>query len=347
MATNDGSIRTGDDPTAAILSESQLHKNHVCDYVINVATGCRHGCRFCYVPSTPAIRARPEMLATHADVEDPAKEWGQYVLYRDDIPERLDGLLERKRTWKTTEFGQGIVGVSFGTDCYMDTRAAAITREVIQTLAKHDRHVRILTRNPGLALADMDVYRDAGPYVTIGTSIPALDATAVGALEPRAPPPRQRLQALEEFRDQGVRTYVAVSPTYPTLTNRDLHRLLDRIEALDPDVVFHEVINPRGGNLSRAITAASAAGHPELAEALEQLCDREQWLAYSFQQFRAIQRGATSRGIDLQLVPDSLHLQATSGPNSAWLSKWKARQSPESFANRPEPTSPMPPIPDT
>ena len=41
------------DPTKALLSESALSDHGVCDYVVNVATGCRHGCAFCYVPSTP------------------------------------------------------------------------------------------------------------------------------------------------------------------------------------------------------------------------------------------------------------------------------------------------------
>src|SRR6056297_1092448 len=91
--------RTAEDPTKAVLSESALHKKALCDYVINVATGCRHGCRFCYVPSTPNIRTRPDMLNDAADVEDPQREWGDYVLYRDDLPERLDDHLNRKRTW--------------------------------------------------------------------------------------------------------------------------------------------------------------------------------------------------------------------------------------------------------
>lgn len=47
--------RVNTDQTKAVISESQLHTKSLCDYVINVVTGCRHGCKFCYVPTTPAV----------------------------------------------------------------------------------------------------------------------------------------------------------------------------------------------------------------------------------------------------------------------------------------------------
>lgn len=36
-------LTQGEDPTKTVLSESALNKKSLCDYVINVATGCRHG----------------------------------------------------------------------------------------------------------------------------------------------------------------------------------------------------------------------------------------------------------------------------------------------------------------
>ena len=106
-------VRTAEDPTKAVLSESGLNSKHLCDYVVNVATGCRHGCKFCYVPSTPNIRTRPDMLKEEVDVDNGQKEWGNYVLYRDGLGDRLDEHIARKRTWRETRRGQGVVGISF------------------------------------------------------------------------------------------------------------------------------------------------------------------------------------------------------------------------------------------
>lgn len=243
-------ITIGDDPTNAVLSESELHSKYLCDYVINVATWCRHGCQFCYVPSTPAIRARPAMLKEHADVDHPQQEWGEYVLYRDDIADQIDGILDRKRTWKETRGGCGIVGISFATDCYMDGRAGKITRTVVESLASHERYARVLTRNPILTLQDEDVFREADEYVTIGSSIPCMTAEHVRAIEPRAPPPEHRLRGLKEFSEMGVNTFVSLSPTYPTQDCADLREQLQRVAECEPSVIFHEPIN-RGRRTSR------------------------------------------------------------------------------------------------
>lgn len=162
------------DPTEAVLSESRLHKKSLCDYVINVATGCRHGCKFCYVPTTPAIESRCEMLDNRAEVTDVQQEWGKYLLYRDDLPERLRTALETMDDWKYTDRGRGVVMLSSGTDCYQDRRAAQITRGCIQELIAHDRPVRVLTRSPAM-VRDIELFKEAGELITVGSSIPSLD----------------------------------------------------------------------------------------------------------------------------------------------------------------------------
>jgi DNA repair photolyase len=346
MATADN-VTTGEDPTKAVLSESGLHKKHLCDYVINVATGCRHGCKFCYVPSTPAVRTRPEMLKEHADVDNAQQEWGKYVLYRDGLGERLEGILERKRTWKETENGCGVVGISFGTDCYMDGRAGKITRNVVDALANDGRDARVLTRNPILALQDADVFEAAGEHVTIGSSIPCMDADQVRAIEPSAPAPEHRLRGLEEFNDRGVQTFVSMSPTYPTQDRSDLRAQLETVAECDPAVVFHEPINPRGGNFAMTVEAAREAGELQLANALESLKDRETWLDYSLNQFAAVQQAGEELGLPVHLWPDDQHLKHTEGAVQDWMQAWRDRQSPEPFGGRNLPEGPMPEIPKT
>jgi DNA repair photolyase len=334
MATQQREVRTGDDPTKAILSESALNHKYLCDYVVNVATGCRHGCKFCYVPSTPNIRARPEMLKEEADVEDGQREWGQYVLYRDGLGERLDDHLDRKRVWNETDEGCGIVGISFSTDCYMDGRAGQITRSVVEALADHEKYARVLTRNPILALQDADVFQEAGEYVTIGSSIPCMDAEKVRAVEPNAPAPAHRLRGLKEFNDLGVQTYVSMSPTYPTQDRSDLRRQLERIAECDPAVVFHEPINPRGANFQMTVEAARDAGELELANALERLRTEDVWAEYAVEHFQAVQEIGVELGLPVHLWPDKELIRQTEGEVQEWLSTWHETQSPEEFAGR-------------
>ena len=347
MPTQNPEIRSGEDPTKAVLSESGLHSKHLCDYVINVATGCTHGCKFCYVPSTPNIRARPDMLKEELDVENSQKEWGSYVLYRDDLPEKLDEKLDRKQKWNSTENGCGIVGISFSTDCYMDGRAGKITRGVVETLADHGRYARVLTRNPILALQDLDAFQAAGDHVIVGSSIPALKDDQVSAIEPRAPMPEHRLRGLKEFAENGVNTFVSMSPTYPTQNRADLREQLERVAECNPAVIFHEPINPRGGNFQMAVQAARDSGESELANALEQLQDTEKWVEYAVAQLKAVQEIGDELDLPVHLWPDKELIRQTEPPISDWLSAWRNRQSPEEFANRNTPNEQMVEAPDS
>lgn len=342
MSIQQSEVRTGEDPTKAILSESGLHSKYLCDYVVNVATGCRHGCKFCYVPSTPNIRTRPDMLAEEVDVEDGQREWGNYVLYRDGLGERLNDHLNRKRTWNSTKKGCGIVGISFSTDCYMDGRAGNITRNVVEVLTNHEKYTRVLTRNPILALQDADVFQEAGKYVTIGSSIPCLRENQVKAIEPRAPSPEHRLRGLMEFNDLGVQTYVSMSPTYPTQSKADIREQLERVAECDPAVVFHEPINPRGANFEMTVKAAQDAGEEMLARELNNLSDRDYWVNYATNHFKWVQEIGEELNLPIHLWPDKELTRFAHDSIAKWLKAWRERQSPEQFAGRPTPNSDPP-----
>lgn len=345
MSTQHGEVTTGEDPTKAILSESGLNSKHLCDYVVNVATGCRHGCKFCYVPSTPNIRTRPDMLEEEADVEDAQREWGNYVLYRDGLGDRLRSHLENKRTWKETDKGQGIVGISFSTDCYMDGRAGEITRNVVDALSDHERYARILTRNPILALQDADVFKDADEYVTIGSSIPCMDADQVRSIEPRAPDPGHRLRGLKEFNEMGVQTYVSMSPTYPTQDKNDIREQLERIAECDPGVVFHEPINPRGANFDMTVKAAKEDGKRDLARELNELRNQNYWVNYAISHFKWVQEIGEDLELPIHLWPDKELVKLAPKSEAEWLQGWRNQQSPEEFADRDTPSGEVPLIP--
>ncbi|WP_436927112.1 SPL family radical SAM protein [Halosimplex amylolyticum] len=323
------------DPTKAVLSNSSLHHKNLCNYVINVATGCSHGCKFCYVPSTPNIKTRGEMLEEQAGVDDGQREWGSYLLYRDDLPERLARKLERKQKWEHTEDGRGVVMISSGTDCYQDRRAAQITRGCVIELVKHEKPVRILTRSPAV-VRDLDVFKAANGLVTVGSSIPCLDDDVVRAIEPGAPAPSTRLNALEEISNAGVPVYVSMSPTYPTQGRDDLRKLLKTFKKrLDPDVVFHEPINPRGGNFDMTVQAAREAGQNELAEELESLQNREQWIKYSKRQLTAVEELGEELNIPVHLWPDKQFVKHVSDRQDHFRREMEKKESPEDYPRPP------------
>lgn len=319
------------DPTKAVLSSSSLHHKNLCNYVINVATGCTHGCKFCYVPSTPNIKTRQKMLDENVDVSDGQGEWGSYLLYRDDLPERLRRKLDRKRKWESNEAGRGVVMISSGTDCYQDRRTAQITRGCVIELVRHGRPVRILTRSPAV-VRDLDVFKAANGRVTVGSSIPCLDDEMVSSIEPGAPAPSTRLNALERISQAGVPVYVSMSPTYPTQDRKDLRSLLKEFKKrLDPDVVFHEPINPRGGNFDMTIRAAEEGGHVRLANELRKLKTRENWIEYSRRQLRTVEELGEELGIPVHLWPDKEFVKYTNEMQEHFRHYREKDSSPETY----------------
>ncbi len=323
------------DPTKAVISSSALHHKNLCNYVINVATGCTHGCKFCYVPSTPNIKARGDMLKEQVDVNSGQQEWGSYLLYRDDLPDRLARKLDRKRTWDSTPDGRGVVMISSGTDCYQDRRAAQITRGCVIELVKHKKPVRILTRSPAV-VRDIDVFKAANGLVTVGSSIPCLDDEKVRSIEPGAPAPSARLDALEEISNAGVPVYVSMSPTYPTQDREDLRDLLTQFkERLDPDVVFHEPINPRGGNFQMTVKAAREAGQEELADELDKLRDRDHWVEYSKKQLTAVRDIGDDLDLPIHLWPDKEFIKHAGDDEEFFRQEREKMESPEDYPKVP------------
>src|SRR5207249_6723258 len=64
---------------AGIAQNHFVYKS-LSNWAFNIAVGCPHACRFCYVPSAATIKQGPK-LAEYG-VEDPDAEWGDYVLLR-------------------------------------------------------------------------------------------------------------------------------------------------------------------------------------------------------------------------------------------------------------------------
>lgn len=291
------------------LQQSQLNKKGLCDYVINIASGCLHGCTFCYVPSTPAIRARQSQLKNKG-VDDPQMDWGQYLFVRQDIPEKLEKILSRKKVWRETPAGQGVVLLCSGTDPYQNKQTASITRNAVEILLKYNKRVRILTRSP-LWVKDIDILKH--PNVTVGMSLPYLNDDLSRQIEPHAPSPNLRYEAMLEGYKAGCRLYVAVAPTPPNMVLDDFKRHLGKIVCINPEVIFWEPINARGSNGRRMVAAGL-----DFAEAV---MTKNSWAECFIRQWEYIETAATELG-----CLDKLHIWVDPGlkdyVDSKKLNQW-------------------------
>ncbi|MCA1993015.1 MAG: radical SAM protein [Coleofasciculus sp. S288] len=288
------SILKGTEKVINPLQQSALNKKGLCDYVVNVASGCLHGCTFCYVPSTPVIRARQAQLQEKG-VDNPQMDWGKYLFIREDVPEQLEAVLSRKRTWHETSPGRGVVLLCSGTDPYQNKQTATVSRAAIQTLLRHNKRVRVLTRGL-LWTSDLDIL--ANPNVTVGMSLPYGNDDLSCQIEPQAPPPSKRYQALLRGSKAGCRLYVAVAPTPPMMDKDDFKKHLDSLLLLNPEVIFWEPINARGTNGKRMLAAG--------LNFTKSIMEKDAWATCFLKQWEAIEAAAEDLGcIDrLHIWPD-------------------------------------------
>lgn len=304
------------------LQQSELSKKSLCDYVINVASGCLHRCTFCYVPSTPAIRTRATNLKERG-VADPQLDWGTYLFIRQGVPEKLEATLQKKRNWHYSPGGQGVVLLCSGTDPYQNSQVAAVTRATVEVLLKYDRRVRILTRSP-LWVNDLDLL--VNPLVTVGMSLPHLDDDLSRQVEPKAPHPSDRLKALQKGKAAGCRIFVAIAPTVPNYTKSEFCQYLDSILPLSPEVMFWEPINARGTNGQRMREVG--------IEWVDQISTGTLWAANFLKQWRELEAAALSMGC-LNLIHPWFdpNLKSRIPPQDWWM-KWANRPTIENWSNK-------------
>lgn len=301
----------------AVIAENHFVYKSLSNWAFNVAVGCSHACRFCYVPSAATIKQGPK-LAEYG-VKDPDAEWGNYVLLRPwDEQKFLASLRSAENTPRKQLKPDGNRAVIYcsTTDPYQVIRHPDPVRQ--RELAAHARflvrrslelirdrstlNVRILTRSP-LARADFDLFRSFGKRLVFGMSLPTLRNDLARVYEPKAPAPSQRLATLKAAVEAGLTVYVAMAPTYPECDEPDLRATLKAVAELEPITIFHEPINIRAENVARIETQAAEMG---VRLRTEVFATRESWQDYAVGALHTVSELAKELGIKrhLHLWPD-------------------------------------------
>jgi len=204
----------------SILSASKIYP-----YVINPYTGCQHACLYCYAHFMKRFTGHKE-------------PWGQFV----DVKINAVELLRREVTRKKRD----TVWISGVCDPYQPLEARyQITRGCLEILAQHDWPVVVQTRS-ALVLRDLDIIRQ-GRHFEAGFSITTADDRIRRIFEPHAPPISERLRALDELHQAGIRTYVMIAPMLPgaekladLLAGKVDSVRLDRMNYHDADWVYRQ-----------------------------------------------------------------------------------------------------------
>lgn len=182
-----------------IESKSILSKTGIpiADYVINPYVGCIHSCVFCYARFMKRFTGHEE-------------EWGKFL----DVKVNAPDLIPKK----ATKYDGKYIFLSSVTDPYLPLeRKYKLTRRIIEKLIPLKPILGILTKSD-LILRDLDLIKQFKTS-EIGFSFSTLDDNIRKEVEPAASPVKNRVNALKEVHEAGIKTYVFISPILPYLTD--------------------------------------------------------------------------------------------------------------------------------
>jgi DNA repair photolyase len=176
-------------------------------WTANPYRGCEIGCAYCYARST------------HEYLGQPGPEAFERVIYvKDPDPGRLRQRLRAARA-------SGLeVAIGTATDPYQPAEGRfGITRAVLRALCEVGGvRVGITTKSAGIA-RDVDLLRAVADRcdLMVNISLISLDADLLRTLEPRAPRPDLRLDAMCALSRSGIPTRLFAMPVLPFITDAE------------------------------------------------------------------------------------------------------------------------------
>jgi len=197
---------------------------------LNPYVGCQHGCVYCYSP---------------------------FVIGRDpgSFRRRITVKLGISRALKRELQGRrGRILIGSVTDPYQPLEARyRLTRSVLELLVRENVPFTLMTKST-LFLRDLDLL----VHGELGVSVSTLDDSRARRLEPGAPPPSARLEALRMASERGVRTYVFYGPVAPG--EGDSGPLLDLLDGGHVQYVMVDRFRLKRGMLAWLMEALPAVG---------------------------------------------------------------------------------------
>ena len=175
------------------------------EWTLNPYRGCTHGCHYCY--------ARRYQTQFELGSDD---EFASIIFVKTNLVDVLRREL-RKPSWN----GDYVV-IGAATDCYQPIEGHyKLTRRSLEAFAEYRNPIGIITKGP-MVVRDRDVLQDLtnGPGCSVYISVPTVDEDAWRALEPGTAHPLQRLRAVRELVDAGVRCGVLMNPIVPGISSK-------------------------------------------------------------------------------------------------------------------------------
>ena len=194
-------------------------------WTINPYRGCEFGCRYCYA------RYTHEFMEMRDGMEFEQKIY---------VKQHAAGLLRHElRRVKSNES----IALGTATDPYQPAeRRYGVTREILEEFARHRGYELGIVTKSNLVERDLELLQQVARQnkLSIHITITTLDTNLARILEPRAPRPDLRMDAVRALSKAGLRVGISCSPVVPGITDspKDIESLIQAAADSGANYVF-------------------------------------------------------------------------------------------------------------
>ncbi len=192
-------------PVKSILN--QCHSERVpFRWTVNPYRGCEFGCHYCYA------------RYTHEYMEIDGSEFESKIYVKKDAGAVAERDLSTEKIW-----GEHIA-IGTATDPYQPAeKEFGTTRAILEKMALREGLSLSITTKSNLVVRDIDLLQRISERssITIHMTVTTVRTRLARMLEPRAPRPDLRLEAIRKLRDAGINVGVNAMPVLPGLTDRE------------------------------------------------------------------------------------------------------------------------------
>ena len=201
----------------------------------NPYSGCDHGCLYCYASS--------------------------YVQNFADCRPKKDQLASLRR--EAAKLNGEIISISNSSDPYPRVEAnVGWTRLCLEILSENNCRIQIITKS-NIVTRDDDILSKTPSAVAF--TITTYDNNLAKILEPNAPPPTERIRAVQDLLSKGIPVSVRIDPIIP-LVNDDPKELIITLANIGVKHITSSTYKPKPDNWRRLSEAM-----PKIAEKLKPL----------------------------------------------------------------------------
>jgi len=199
-------------------------------YSFSPYTGCSHACVYCYITSyiPDAFHAR----------------------LKKDLFRRLKKELHVVDTY---------ISMANSSDPYTpEERKLGATRKCLRVFKENDVKVLVVTKSD-LVARDADILSEMRASVSM--TITTLDDSRAHQMEPHAPPPSRRVEALRILQEHGIPCSVRLDPIIPGINDDEIEAIVAAVAPYASHIVS-STVKPRSDSMKRMEHIVDVKAYP-------------------------------------------------------------------------------------